>query len=44
MQSPPPRRVPERGIIAGNVIAEGTVEHVYLIEQGLIKSMEIRTE
>ena len=27
----------------GKIIAEGTVEHVYLIEQGLIKRMEIRT-
>ena len=26
----------------GNVIAEGMVEHVYLIEDGLIKSMEIK--
>jgi hypothetical protein len=25
-----------------NVILEGTVEHVYLIEDGLVKSMEIR--
>ncbi|MBO0726479.1 MAG: nuclear transport factor 2 family protein, partial [Blastocatellia bacterium] len=28
--------------LEGNVIAEGMVEHVYLIEGGLIKSMEIR--
>jgi len=28
--------------LEGNVIAEGMVEHVYLIEDGLIKSMEIR--
>jgi hypothetical protein len=27
--------------LQGNVIAEGMVEHVYLIENGLIKSMEI---
>jgi len=26
----------------GNVISEGMVEHIYLIEGGLIKSMEIR--
>jgi hypothetical protein len=26
----------------GNLIADGMVEHVYLIEEGLIKSMEIR--
>jgi len=26
----------------GNVISEGMVEHVYLIEGGLIKNMEIR--
>jgi len=26
----------------GNVISEGMVEHIYLIECGLIKSMEIR--
>jgi ketosteroid isomerase-like protein len=28
--------------LEGNVISEGIVEHVYLIEDGLIKSMEIR--
>lgn len=28
--------------LEGNVITEGTVEHVYLIEDGLIKSMEIQ--
>ncbi|HEU0175430.1 MAG TPA: nuclear transport factor 2 family protein [Blastocatellia bacterium] len=28
--------------LEGNVTAEGMVEHVYLIEDGLIKSMEIR--
>lgn len=28
--------------LEGNVIADGIVEHVYLIEGGLIKSMEIR--
>src|SRR5215813_8316561 len=28
--------------LEGNVIAEGMVEHVYLIEDGLIRSMEIR--
>jgi hypothetical protein len=28
--------------LKGNVIAEGTVEHVYLVEDGLIKHMEIR--
>lgn len=28
--------------LEGNVISEGMVEHVYLIEDGLIKSMEIR--
>lgn len=28
--------------LEGNVIAEGIVEHAYLIEDGLIKSMEIR--
>jgi ketosteroid isomerase-like protein len=28
--------------LGGNVISEGMVEHVYLIEHGLIKSMEIR--
>ena len=28
--------------LEGNLIAEGRVEHVYLIEDGLIKSMEIR--
>jgi len=28
--------------LGGNVISEGMVEHVYLIEDGLIKSMEIR--
>jgi hypothetical protein len=27
----------------GNVITDGTVEHVYSIENGLIKSMEIRS-
>jgi hypothetical protein len=27
----------------GKVLSEGTVEHVYLIEDGLIKRMEIRT-
>jgi hypothetical protein len=28
----------------GKIIAEGTVEHVYAVEDGLIKSMEIRTQ
>ena len=28
--------------LEGNVIVDGAVEHVYLIEDGLIKSMEIR--
>jgi len=28
--------------LEGNVISEGMVKHVYLIEGGLIKSMEIR--
>ena len=28
--------------LEGNIMAEGMVEHVYLIEDGLIKSMEIR--
>ena len=28
--------------LLGNVISEGIVEHVYLIESSLIKSMEIR--
>jgi hypothetical protein len=28
--------------LEGNVISEGMVEHVYLIEDGLIKGMEIR--
>lgn len=28
--------------LAGNVILDGRVEHIYLIEDGLIKSMEIR--
>ena len=28
--------------LEGNVIAEGMVEHIYLIEDGLIRSMEIR--
>jgi len=28
--------------LEGNLVAEGMVEHVYLIENGLIKSMEIR--
>lgn len=28
--------------LEGNVISEGMVEHVYRIEDGLIKSMEIR--
>jgi len=28
--------------LEGNLISEGMVEHVYLIEDGLIKSMEIR--
>ena len=28
--------------LEGNVISEGMVEHVYLIEGGLIKNMEIR--
>src|SRR6185295_6585737 len=28
--------------LAGNVISDGFVEHVYLIEDGLIRSMEIR--
>jgi len=28
--------------LEGNVIVDGTVEHLYLIEGGLIKSMEIR--
>lgn len=28
--------------LGGNVISEGMVEHVYLIEDDLIKSMEIR--
>jgi SnoaL-like domain len=28
--------------LAGNLIAEGNVEHVYQMEDGLIKSMEIR--
>lgn len=28
--------------LKGNVIKEGLVEHVYLIEDGLIKSMEIK--
>lgn len=28
--------------LSGNVISEGMVEHVYLIEDGLIKSMDIR--
>ena len=28
--------------LAGNVIKEGLVEHVYLIEDGLIRSMEIK--
>jgi SnoaL-like domain len=28
--------------LSGKVISEGMVEHVYLIENGLIKSMEIR--
>jgi hypothetical protein len=28
--------------LEGNVTAEGVVEHVYVLEDGLIKSMEIR--
>ena len=28
--------------LSGNLISEGTVDHVYLIENGLIKHMEIR--
>ncbi len=28
--------------LVGNLISEGMVEHVYLIEEGLIRSMEIR--
>jgi ketosteroid isomerase-like protein len=28
--------------LAGNLILDGTVEHIYLIEDGLIKRMEIR--
>jgi len=28
--------------LEGNLISDGIVEHVYLIEDGLIKSMEIR--
>jgi nuclear transport factor 2 (NTF2) superfamily protein len=28
--------------LEGNIIVDGMVEHVYLIEDGLIKSMEIR--
>jgi ketosteroid isomerase-like protein len=28
--------------LGGKVISEGMVEHIYLIEDGLIKSMEIR--
>ena len=28
--------------LAGNIISDGIVEHVYVIEDGLIKSMEIR--
>jgi hypothetical protein len=28
--------------LEGNVVVDGMVEHVYLIENGLIKSMEIR--
>ena len=28
--------------LEGNVVVDGMVEHVYLIEDGLIKSMEIR--
>jgi hypothetical protein len=28
--------------LSGNVISEGMVEHIYLIENGLIKSTEIR--
>jgi nuclear transport factor 2 (NTF2) superfamily protein len=28
--------------LEGNIIADGLVEHIYLIEDGLIRSMEIR--
>ena len=28
--------------LSGNVISDGMVEHIYLIEDGLIKSMDIR--
>jgi hypothetical protein len=28
--------------LAGNILSDGVVEHVYVIEEGLIKSMEIR--
>jgi len=28
--------------LAGKVLAEQRVQHVYLIEQGLVRSMEIR--
>jgi hypothetical protein len=28
--------------LEGNVVVDGMVEHIYLIEDGLIKSMEIR--
>jgi hypothetical protein len=28
----------------GKIIAEGTVKHVYVVEEGLIKSMEIHEE
>jgi hypothetical protein len=28
--------------LEGNIISDGTVEHIYLIENGLVKSMEIR--
>jgi hypothetical protein len=30
--------------LEGNVVVDGMVEHVYLIEDGLIKSMEIRQQ
>ncbi|MGH9823995.1 MAG: nuclear transport factor 2 family protein, partial [Blastocatellia bacterium] len=28
--------------LSGNVVTDGFVEHIYLIENGLIKSMDIR--
>jgi hypothetical protein len=30
--------------LEGNLISEGMVEHIYLIEDGLIKSMDIRKD